>query len=352
MRKRLLVIGIVAVLLLSAGLLVVGLTGFWGPAGPTYDHFPGGALVGYLPEDTAAVISLQPGELLQAPVVRQHFAGPLRAVLMHDRNLQSALRPLGLDLFRDLDSAQFLFAARDPFRPLVLLRGRFEPERFQLSPDRLKELRGGPGDRYRLFEAPKGGLTIAPVAETLAFSFSKKRLDTALDFAAGVTHGELKDSKMRELLARVNSDDQISMAVSFRRLGKVPRLADALMERLLRPVFDHADSVVGGVKFRDNARGWFRFRANKDSDADELARHLQGVIDLARGARFIPGLSNDWLTLAKLVAAAEVERDGMTVLLRLDLPGETLMMRGPTPPAAASATNVDAFPSSEGGHAL
>jgi hypothetical protein len=328
MHKRFPQIMVLAAILLVSTILVLGLMGFGRPTTPPLEFFPDGALSGYMPEDAAAVVTLRPGEVLEAPLVKQHFASPLRAVLKRDVTLHRVLRPLGMDLYRDLEWVQFSFCARDPFRPLVLLRGRIDPEQFQIGDKGLKELRGGPGDRYRLYETSKDGLTMASIADTLALSYSRTRLENAMAHAAGSRHTGLKDPSMRDLLAQIDSENQLSVAVSFVRLGRVPRLADPLMERLLRPVFDKTATVVGGLKFDKGVHGSFRLQARDDEKADELEKHLQGMIDLARGvARFTLGFDKEWVTLARLLAAAEVQRDGRTILLRLDLLGEILMMR-------------------------
>ena len=78
MRKRILQFTILAAILLDGTILVLGFLGFGRPTIPSYAQFDTGALSGYLPEDSAAVVTFRPGELLDAAVIRQNFAGPLQ----------------------------------------------------------------------------------------------------------------------------------------------------------------------------------------------------------------------------------------------------------------------------------
>jgi hypothetical protein len=329
MSKRVVFLGLTAAVLLLGGIAAYFLVPRW--TAPSYESFRDDALADYLPEDAAGVVTVRMREVLQAPVVRRHFAGPLQSMLNSDPLVRRPFRLTGIDLFRDTDWVQVTVTPHEPGWPLVLLRGRYDLARFQVGPDKLTEEGGGPGGRYRVYKGPQAGFHLAPVGNTVALCASRPRLERALAHAAGTRPAGPVAAKVASLLGQVDRRQQVWLAVSFARLGGVARLSSRMAERFLRPVFTHAATVEGGLRLDDGVSGALRFRAYDGESAEALADHLGALVVLAQaGERFGAGLGvdRDWLPLFRLLGAAEVQRDGLTVLLRVHLPADALM-RGP-----------------------
>ena len=283
--------------------------------------FADDALEGYLPADAGAVYTLDVRRILAAPSGRR-LAGPLRSFLDREKGDHAWIDGLGADPMKDIDWAQFLFCPPDLNRPLVLLRGRF-----RLDPGRLHEASDGPYSYYEVGGPPPAAAAaaaLAPVGDTLAVSESRPRFLAALHYAAAPHPVELQDARLRELLRQVDRDQGAWLAVSFDKLGPVPRLADLGLETVLRPVLRHAESVRGGVAFDEDVHGEFVFHARTDADAKELEQDLNASCTVAQGAYLIPGLDPSLLPLLAFIGTGTTARDGRDVTLRCRLPADRI----------------------------
>ena len=114
----------------------------------------------------------------------------------------------------------------------------------------------------------------------------------------------------------MDRDQAVWLAVSFQKLGPIPRLNDFGLETVLRPVLRHAESVQGGVRFGDEVRAEFVFRAPTEADASELDQDIQAACEIAQGAHLLPGVDPAPLPLLRLLGTGTTRRDGRTVTLR------------------------------------
>ncbi len=278
--------------------------------------FADGALDGYLPPDAGAVYTLNLRQAFATPAGRE-LAGPLRRFLEGEKTVRPWLDSLGADPIKDVDWAQFIFCPPDLDQPLVLLKGRFDASRFRAGGDKLREVSEGP---FRFFEAPgpsHGAATdLAPVGDVLAVSASRPRLLAALNYAAAPEPEEPREACLRDLLHEVDRDQAVWLAVSFPKLGPVPRLTDFGLETVLRPVLRHAESVQGGVRFGDEVRGEFVFRAPSEADASELDQDIQAACEIAQGVDLLPGVDPSLTPLLRLLGMGTTHRVGRTVTLR------------------------------------
>jgi hypothetical protein len=311
------------ILLAAAVLLAAGCSRAPGPhpAAEAASALAGDALADYLPPDVGAVYAVDGRRLLDAPAGRR-LAGPLAQFLESQKIDHPWLNCLGADPARDVDGARFVFSPPDLNRPLVLLHGRFDPARFAGS-GKLHEASDGP---FRLYETAgqHDAAHLAPVGDVLAFSYSRPRLLAALRYAAAPRPAPPQDARMRELLAEVDRDQAVWLAVSFDKLGKVPRLNDFGLETVVRPVLRYADGVQGGVRFGDDVRGEFVFRARTEADAVLLEKDIQSACEVAQGAYLLPDVDPSLLPLLRLAGTGTTTRDGRTVTLRCEAPADQL----------------------------
>ena len=286
--------------------------------------FADGALDGYLPSDAGAVYTIDLHRLLETPAGRR-LAESLRRFLDGERAARPWLDCLGGDPIHDVDRAQFVFAAPDLDRPLVLLKGRFDASRLRAGRGRLREASEGPFRFYEAAGPARGAATdLAPVGDVLAVSASRPMLLAALRYAAAPKPAGPEDANLRGLLQDVDHDQAVWLAVSFKKLGPVPRLTDFGLEMVLRPVLRHAESVQGGVQFGDEVRGEFVFRAASEADASDLDEDLQAACEIAQGADLLPGVDPSLLPLLRLVGTGTTRREGRTVTLRCAAPADRL----------------------------
>ncbi len=282
-------------------------------AGPA---FADGALDGYLPPDAGAVYTIHLRQALETPAGRGLVA-PLRRFLEGEGTVRPWLDCLGADPLHDVERLQFVFAPPDLNQPLVLLKGRFDASRLRAGRGLLREASDGP---FRFYEAPgpaHGPATdLAPVGDVLAASTSRPRLLAALNYAVSPNAAELQDACLSDLLREVDRDQTVWLAVSLRKLGPIPRLTDFGLETVLRPVLRHAESVQGGVRFGDEVRGEFVFRAPTEADASELDQNIQAACEIAQGVDLLPGVEPALAPLLRLLGTGTTHREGRTVTLR------------------------------------
>ena len=286
------------------------------PAGPV---FADDALADYLPADAGAVYTLDERRTLEAPAGRR-LAGAIRPFLDKEKGDHPWIDCLGADPMKEVEWAQFVFCPPDLDHPLVLLRGRIP-----LGPGKLRETADGPYPFYELAGPRPGQATsLAQVGAALVVCESRPRFLAALNYAAAPHPVALQDARLRGLLRQVDRNQSVWLAVSFDKLGPVPRLTDFGLETVLRPVLRHAESVYGGVTFGEDVRGEFVFHARTDADARELEQDLIASCTVAQGAYLIPGLDPALLPVLEFMGTGTTARDGRDVTLRCRLPGDRI----------------------------
>ena len=287
------------------------------PSGPA---FAADALADYLPADAGAVYTLNLRQTLESTGGRR-LADPMRRFLDTEKNNHPWMDDLGADPINDVDWAQFVFCPPDLDHPLVLLRGRFDPARFAVGPGRLRQTSDG---LFSFYELPGHPTLLAPVGDYLVVCDSRPRFLAALNYAATPRPVALEDARLAALLRQVDRKKSVWLAVSFGKLGPIPRLADFGLETVLRPVLRHAESVSGGVTTDDDIRGDFVFRAHTDADAKELDQDLIASCTVAQGAYLLPGLDPSLLPLLEFIGTGATARDGREITLRCRLPADRL----------------------------
>jgi hypothetical protein len=294
------------------------------PAQPADVIFAADALDGYLPADAGAVYTLNQRKALDAPAGRRLLV-PLGRLLEKESTYQSWLGSLDADPIKDVDWAQFVISAPELNQPLVLLRGRFDAGRFRVGPGKLQSATEG---RFRFYQKtdPRTRQTanLAQAGETLVVSDSKPRFLAALSHAADAGPVRLQDDRLRELLRQVDQRQCLWLAVSFDKLGPIPRVNNFALELVARPILVHAESVYGGVTCDDDVRAEFVFTARGDADAADLETAIKSSCQVAQGAYLLPGVEREMLPLLRLVGTGATSRDGRTVVLRCRLPADGL----------------------------
>lgn len=323
-------------LLVLAGLLGAGLIlllgvllrdvipGPWSRDAARDNPFPPGALAGYVPEDSEAVVAVDLRSLRESPTGRR-LAPSLKQLVGKGERRFRWFDLLNINPFDDLDNLLMSFAPGGAGQPLWLAHGRFDRSRFQVGPDRLEEKTV---EHYRVWEyrdrQAKQSALLAPVGDALVVSETPARVLAALDQASHPHPLVVHDAALRELLANVDRKQTLWLAVSFKHLGRLAEFDSAWMKMVLTPLFKNAESVHGGVTCADDLRAELHFRAATEENAERLEADLKSIRDLAPGAALLLGRQRELLPLFRLLGGAQMSRDGKTVSLRCRLAGEQL----------------------------
>jgi hypothetical protein len=286
--------------------------------------FAADALADYLPPDAGAVYTVNQRQTLNSPAGRK-LAGPIHQFLDKEKTFHPWLDCLGADPIDDVAWTQAVFCPPDLNQPLLLFHGRFDPARFSVGPGKLREASEGPFRFYQMTGLPGGATAhLAPVGDVLAVSLSRPRFLASLSYAVAPRPVELQDAGLREMLGQVDHKAAVWFAVSFTKLGPIPRLTDLALETVLRPVLRHAESLRGQVQLGDGIQGEFVFRAKTDADAAELDQDLKASCEIAQGAYLVPGVDPSLFPLLQFAGTGTTSREGRVVTLRCELPADRL----------------------------
>jgi hypothetical protein len=225
----------------------------------------------------------------------------------------------------DPDSLRISFAPGRGEQPLWLVRGRFDPSRFQVGPGRLQKKTI---DHFRFWEyvdrQTKRATMLAPVGDALVASETPARLLAALRQASNPQPISIRDQTLHDLLTKADRRQSIWFAAALRKVGPAVRIHHFLLESLLNPFLTHAESVHGGLTCAEDVRGEFHFRTGTDDDAAKLEMELNSMTVLAQGAPVLWSQEKELLPLFRLLASGRISRDGTTVSLRCRLAGNEL----------------------------
>jgi hypothetical protein len=313
---------------MTAGVLVVLLLRPWQPhsAGPDLETiaYPPDALADYMPPDAAGVLNFDLRRLREAPLTQGPLGPLLRRLVARTRAELSWLGLAGIDAWNDIDRFRVVLPAGDAGRPLWLVHGRIDPDRFQVGPKQLTPRVEGDKRVYQFTDPAVGPTLLAQAGDTLVVSAVPARLTAALADAAEPHAAVVQDPTVREPLEKVDHSRPVWLAVSLRALGDTGRMENRLLEALTGPVLRRSRTVEGGLAVGDDLRADMTFRAADEAAAAQLEKVLRDVVIIAEGAPLLPGADPDLLPLLTLLSTATVSRDGRAVQLHSRLTAEQL----------------------------
>jgi hypothetical protein len=294
-------------------------------AGAAGRAFRPDALAGFRPEDTAAVYLLRVRELLDAPALREPDPKMVPRLLVKEPTTRRWLAAADIEPSADVDWALVLVTRRDLIRPLVVLRGRFDPARFRAGPEGLRAVEGGPEGLFECRD-PMTGLTtyVAPAGDCLVAGTDRALVEEALAYAASSAPTGEEDPQMRRrVLGELDPEQLVWLSVDVEAFRQGPAFHPRFAETLLRPLVDNAAGVEGGLTAADDLRAEVRFRARDRKGVKKLEEIVRAGCDLAKGAPLLGGIDRDFRPLFELLGSGQVEREGNDVVLRCRLvPGK------------------------------
>ncbi len=287
--------------------------------GPAPSYSPD-ALQAYLPEDGVAVFNLDVKRLCAASAFQKGFHNVLQQILRKDELGLGWLPQAGIDPWRDLEEARILISSRALFDPLFLLHGHFDLSRFQTGPGKLTQqtVTSNVG-RFTYYEHPdrrRGEVVkLALVGDYLVVCDAQAPVLAALRQAVMASPTAPLDSPFRDLLSKVDRQQPLWFAVSMEKLRPVPRLDSMALELILRPIFQYADGIWGGLKLGEEVRAEVHFQTRNETTARTLEELLRSSCDAAQGVHLLPGVDRELLPLFRLVGSGVVSREGTIVRL-------------------------------------
>lgn len=314
-----------AVLALLLGLLFrAGFPLSWPWSGAQENLFRPGALSDYIPEDSEAVVAVDVRSLRESPTGRQVMPSLRQFIRQGEQRLRWPTLT-GINSVEDLDSLTISFAPGSGGQPLWLARGRFDPARFQLGPDRLQVKTA---EHYRVWEyqdrPARRSVWLAPAGDTLIVSATPSRVLAALEQGRHPATVEVRDASLRESLGEVDRTQTLWLAVSFKHLGSASEVESTWLKMILTPLFRYAESVQGGLICAEDVRAELHFRAATEENATRLEADLQNLRDLVPGAVLLLGRQREFVPLLRLLGSAQTSREGKMISLSCRMTAEQL----------------------------
>jgi hypothetical protein len=325
MRRK---VGLFAVLAAAAAALLLVLLRGWGPWATSRvpedsTSYSADALADYTPGDAAVVLSVDLRQLRAAPVVRGRLEEPLRRLMSRAEAELPWLTRVGIDPWEGIDRVRVVLPAGQPSRPLWLVHGRIDPDRFEVGPGQMSAHAEG-GRRLYQYRDPFAGLIwLAPAGDTLVVSAERSRVTAALDHAAQPVPVTVRDPVLRELLRRVDRTRPVWLAAALPALGPA-RPENRALGLVLGPVLRGARAVEGGLSAGEDVKVEFAFRTASEAAAEQLHKDLQDIAVLAQEAPLLLGGDRDLVLLFQLLGASAAARSDATVTLRCRLGAEQL----------------------------
>jgi hypothetical protein len=297
--------------------------GPWRTGGGPDDPFPPGALAGYVPEDSEAVLAVDLRSLLDSPVGRQ-LAPSLKRLVGLERRFRW-MELAGINPLDDVDSLQISFAPGSGGQPLWLAHGRFDRSRFQVASDKLRPTTAGPFRAWEYVDRPAKRTTVLALAsDALLASETPARVVAALEQARNHRPVSVRNARLRDLLAKVDRRRCLGLAASLKDFGPVARFDGIWLEMVLRPLLTHAQSVYGGLDCGDDLRAELHFRTATEESAARLETDLKSICAVAESAPLLFTRQRELLPLFRLLANGQVSRAGNIVSLHCRLAAEEL----------------------------
>lgn len=224
----------------------------------------------------------------------------------------------------DFDTLLISFALKGSGEPVLLARGRLDRSRLQVGPDKLRETTL---DHFHIWEYSEPGAKqttlIAPAGDMLIVSDTRSRVQVALKQASDPQSIPVRDATLRQPLANVDRRQSLWLAASTKSLGDVSEIDNYLLKMLLRPLLAHAESVYGGIECAEDVRAELHFTAATDKDAAQLEADLKSICEAAPGIALL-GRKNELLPLLRLLTAAQIHREGKSILFHSRLTADVL----------------------------
>jgi hypothetical protein len=298
----------------------------------------------YLLDDTDAVVTLNVRQLIDTPLFKKHYQGNLQKLLTGSKDMQQALKDLGIDPFKNVDRILAVHGENShrldakPDGPgksglFLVVRGKFETAKLHAAagkfakefPDLLKVEKTATGPIYRLALDEPFYLAV-PDATAIVGSFFKDQVQQALDKGQGKAKSELKFKDVQTLIAKVDAKQSVwlvatgRMAHSFDTVDKVvngKKVPTTVKDTLASA---GVETIVGGLTVGDSIASTMTLTTKDNDTAKKVADFIQ--MDLNQGVEKAAKASLEAKYLEPLrvfLLAMQIKPEGKVVNVQSDV---------------------------------
>jgi hypothetical protein len=255
----------------------------------------------YYPSDTQFVLIVNVKQILGSPLVKKDLP-KIKDHLKNAGDVQTTLTNLGFDPFTDLDSLVVCaVGASDPEKGVVLIKGKFNTEKFQaLGQDLAKKL----GNQLKVHKEGSNTIYEADVpnvpqpiflglvdGSTIVAGAKKGSVTDAFEIKAGKKNSGLK-KEVTGLLEKAKA----SQSISFVALGSALPNEVPLAEQII--------SITGGITLGEDIQTEVDINTKDADGAKKLKAEVENGLNTAKG--ILPLLTQDNKQLAPLTELLDV----------------------------------------------
>jgi hypothetical protein len=289
-----------------------------------------GLLDPYLPDDSEVIVTINVRQILDSPLVKKHALQQLRDLLKGRDEVESILKDLGFDPFKDLERVTLAGpGGPEKDRGLVIVHGRFDLAKFKAKGE---EAARDYADHLRIHKVPdvRAGAThvvyeVTPpdadmpifVAlagkDTLLASPGKDYVVDALKKAARKAKPALKNKDVQALLDKMDEKQSVAVAVLGSALAKGSAALPAV-----KAMVEKVEAVGGGVTVGEDLKIEIALAAKTVEGAKELHEGLD------------KGLKQALALLSVLASGQKELNPALEVVktLRVSVRGKVLTLKG------------------------
>jgi hypothetical protein len=282
----------------------------------------------YLPEDTEVLVSVNVRQIVDSDLFKKYALEQARDALKEQEEVQTVLKELGFDPFKDLDR---VLAAKpsggEQDRGLFIVYGRFDLDRIRAKAD--EEAKGQP-DLIKIHKVPDGAggkavvyevavpnqptpLFIAlPNKSTLLAAPGKDYVVDALKKENAKEKAALKNKDFQALLEKMDAKQAVSVA------GVGAALTEGTPDEV-KALFEKAEAVGGGISIGDDIKIEVAVTAKSADDAKDVKDSITEDLRQAR------------LLLTVLSFSQQPEIDLLVDVvnsIRITVKGKTVVIKG------------------------
>lgn len=292
----------------------------------------------YLPDDTDAVLTLNVRSIVDSPLFKKNYLSPVQKLLKGTPAVQSELKELGLDPFKDID--QVIIAHGEACHrtdqssagdggDMIILRGRFDASKITSRAEALVKARALKSTKTpagTLYEIELGGQPYfvgMPEKTAIVATPFKELTIEAMEKGSGKKKTQIKNKEMQALLQAADAKQGLWVAA----LGSMAYAIDTGKGKAKKVTLADVgvEKATGGIAIQDDVKSAFaltlrdaeRATAVSGSLQQDLSDLLERSLDAATKEKKIEPLREFLRTLA-------IKADGKIVTLEGEVAGKVV----------------------------
>ena len=297
----------------------------------------------YLPEDTNGVISLNVRQVVDSPLFKKTYLPILQKELKAKPELQTQLKDIGFDPFKDIDRVQIAIAEsceREGGKEagvFVVFQGRFDPAKIHtkiavLAPHIDKALlahKVGNNILYEFNADERSFFFALPDKNSLVFATRKEPVRDALERATGKKKVPLRYKDVQDLVTKTDAKQALWLVATGRTTLQFETVfagpKGKKVEQMARKTL--ADSgvyeVSGGFWVTDGVKGAFGIKVQNEQAAKAVSEALSNELAKTIDKGFDGALATEprLAPLREFLKEMVINGDGKHIVIQSEVPG-------------------------------